>query len=120
MKKQGNKIQTFQKNTIKNNNNKKQKTMDICKEGYLNEFVKPQSEGGWGLCEWIVSVMTENRSYSRADIYAAIQGSTLDASIKALTEVQIGLIQEYMVGKTFSGVLIGNATNQQITYVLPE
>ena len=33
----------------------------IAKRGYLDSFVKPTSEGGRGLCEWIVSIMTENR-----------------------------------------------------------
>lgn len=94
--------------------------MDICESGYLNEFVKPVSEGGWGLCEWIVSQMTENRAYSHAEIHALIQASGLDASIKALNLAQILAVCDYMVGKTFSSITIGLADREKITYVLPE
>lgn len=94
--------------------------MEICKSGYLDDFVKPVSEEGWGLCEWIVSQMTENRAYNHTEIYDLIQASGLDASIKALEKAQILSICDYMNGKTFSGVLIGLADNQKITYVLPE
>jgi len=91
--------------------------MDICKEGYLDVFVKPVSAGGWGLCEYIVSLMSENRAYAHTEIYAAIQASELDASIKALSPEQIRQNMDWMVGKTFAGVVIGRPENQTITYI---
>jgi hypothetical protein len=91
--------------------------MQICKNGYLNNFVKPTAEGGWGLCEWIVSIMTETKSYASTEIYEAILASNLDASIKALSYEDIKKVLNYMIGKTISGIQIGNAVNQNITYV---
>jgi hypothetical protein len=90
--------------------------MLICESGFLNDFVKPVSEGGWGLCEWIVSQMSETRTYAHTEIYTLIQGSALDASIKALTSEQIQDICVYMVDKIFSGVTIGRGEHQKITY----
>ena len=90
--------------------------MQICVEGYLDDFVKPTSEGGWGLCEWIVSQMTENRAYSTKEIYDTIQSSELSPDIKALGYKDIIQISEYMIGKTFSSKTIGKATNQKITH----
>ncbi len=94
--------------------------MEICKNGYLNDFVKPTSEGGWGLCEWIVSIMAESRPYTHVEVKAAIDGSTLDASIKALSVENIKAICEWMQGKTFAGVTVGSAGKQRISYVPPE
>lgn len=91
-------------------------SLEICKRGYLDSFVKPTTEGGWGLPAWIVSIMTEKRAYTSGEIYAAIQASTLDASIKALAEEPIAQILKWMEGKTFSGVTIGNPKNEKITY----
>lgn len=91
--------------------------MQICKKGYLDIFVKPVSEGGWGLCEWIVSVMSENRAYSGKEIYDSIQDSELSVDIKALSLQDINTeIFPYMIGKTFSGVTIGKAQDEKITY----
>jgi hypothetical protein len=92
------------------------KLNNICEEGYLNEFVKPVSEGGWGLCETIVSWMTVKRGYSAQEFYDLIQASGLDPSIKALDIEQIKKILNYMDGKTFSGKTIGIPENQSITY----
>ena len=92
--------------------------MKICKQGFLNTFVMPSPEG-WGLCEWIVSIMAEQRGYSDNEIYTAIQESELSPDVKSLSESQVKNIFDWMVGKTFSGVTIGNAENQKITYTQP-
>ncbi len=89
--------------------------MKISKEGYLNNFVKSTADGGWGLCEWIVSIMTVQRGYTHSEIFTAIQSSGLDASIKALSKEQILEICKFMVGRTFSGVTIGKDMLQTIT-----
>ncbi len=89
--------------------------MKICKKGFLNDFVKSTADGGWGLCEWIVSIMTVQRGYTHSEIFTAIQSSGLDASIKALSKEQILEICEFMVGRTFSGVTIGRALDESIT-----
>ena len=93
--------------------------MQICKEGYLNIFVKPESEGGLGLCDWMATVMTETRAYSTSEVYAAVQNSGLHADVKALSQSQIKDILEWMIGKTFENVTFGRVTNQQITYIQP-
>lgn len=94
--------------------------MDICKKGYLDAFVTPTGEGGWGLPTWIVSIMLENRAYSTFEVYTAIQDSGLDASIKALSKEQITQILTWMSGKEFNGVTIGLPRNETITYTQPE
>jgi len=74
----------------------------IVKQGYLNNFVTPVSEGGWGLCTTIISYMAENRSYTDNEIYLAISADTgLTASVKALSFQEIEQIMDWMVGKTF-------------------
>ncbi len=89
--------------------------MKICKKGFLNDFVKSTVDGGWGLCEWIVSIMTVQRGYTHTEIYTAIQSSGLDASIKALSKEHILDICKFMVGRTFSDVIIGRALDESIT-----
>ena len=97
--------------------------VNISKEGRLNTFVKPTSDGGWGLPAWIISQMTENRAYTHQEIYATIQDSTtvLDASVKALSQKDIHDITEWMLDRgTFivSGdtISIIRAEDDEITY----
>jgi len=90
--------------------------MTICEEGFLNQFVKSVAEGGWGVPEYIVSIMAENRGYTIQEFYDTIQASGLDASVKALSLAQIRQICEWMVGKEFTGVEVGNYASQSITY----
>ena len=54
--------------------------LDVCEKGYLDIFVTPTSEGGWGLPTWIVGQMSENRAYTHVEIYEAIQESALDTT----------------------------------------
>jgi hypothetical protein len=90
---------------------------EVCEKGYLDIFVTPTSEGGWGLPTWIVGQMTETRAYTHVEIYDLIQASGLDASVKALDVNQIRLIMEWMVGKEFNGVTLGIPQSERITYV---
>ena len=62
--------------------------------------------------------MTENRPYSNKEIYDAIQASSLDASVKALTEEQVKYITQWMQGKEFSGVVISKLETQTISYTV--
>ncbi len=94
--------------------------MEICREDYLNSFVTPEADGGWGLCEWIVSVMAENRVYTHVEIKEAIDASPLGAPVKALPVETIKDVCEWMQGKTFAGVTVGSAGKQRISYVPPE
>ena len=63
--------------------------------------------------------MIETRGYSSTEIYDAIQASELDASIKALSKEHVKDICDYMIGKAFSGVTIGQDETQKITYTPP-
>ena len=92
----------------------------IAKKGYLDNFVKPSSEGGWGLCEWIVSIMTENRPYTSIEIYDTIQASELSPDVKALTPNDIKYIVQWMVGGYFSEVNIINSSQWEITISKPQ
>jgi len=92
---------------------------EIVKQGFLNNFVKPISEGGWGLCTTIISYMTENRTYKDDEIYQSIQADTeLTSDVKALTFQEIEEIIEWMGGKTFniSGDEITIVKKDNITY----
>jgi hypothetical protein len=73
--------------------------VNIVKQGRLDNFVKPQSEGGWGLPAWIISQMTENRDYSHQEIYTAIQGSELSNDVKALSEKDVQTIFKWMLAQ---------------------
>lgn len=90
--------------------------MKICKEGYLNNFIKPVAESGWGLCEWIVSQMAEARAYTNNEIYDLIQISELDSQIKSLSKEQVKDVCNWMIGNDFNGVIIGDAHDETITY----
>ena len=92
----------------------------IAKKGYLDSFVKPTSEWWWGLCEWIVSIMTENRPYLSIEIYDVIQASSLSADVKALTPNDIKYITQWMVGGYFSEVNIINGSQWEITISKPQ
>ena len=94
--------------------------LEICEKGYLDKFVTPTAEGGWGLPTWIVGQMSENRAYTHVEIYDLIQASALDASIKALEAQQIAYILDWMVGKTFNNVTIGRPKTEKITYTPTE
>lgn len=76
------------------------------KSGRLNSFITPTAKGGWGLCEYIVSLMSQNRIYTPSQIYSTIQSSGLNADVKALTEAEIDRIMTWMIGKTINGVEI--------------
>ena len=93
--------------------------VSIAKRGYLDSFVKPTSEGGRGLCEWIVSIMTDNRPYPHPEVYEIIQASSLDASVKALTLPEIKDICEWMVWGYFSEIYIINQNQGEITISKP-
>ena len=93
---------------------------EIVKQGYLNEFVKPTGDGGWGLCEYIVSLMAENRIYKDEEIYNAIQNDgELSADVKALKQKEIEQVMNWMEGKTFSGVAIVKTDTITYAYVAP-
>lgn len=76
------------------------------KAGRLDAFVTPTAQGGWGLCEYIVSLMSQNRIYTPQQIYSSIQSSGLSADVKALTAEEIDRIMTWMIGKTISGIQI--------------
>lgn len=55
----------------------------IFEKNYLDIYLRKQSEGGWGVGDWVSdTVITEKRPYTTQEIYAAIQDSDLDATVK--------------------------------------
>ena len=85
--------------------------------GYLNEFVKPQSEGGWGLPDpTILSWISTDKRLTDTEVYVKIQASSLDAKIKALS---LQDVKKIMIWMNKEG-LVGVADSQEITYVIPE
>ena len=76
------------------------------KAGRLNSFITPIAQGGLGLCELIVTHMSVNRIYTPAEVYATIQSSGANATLKSLSEAEIDRIMTWMIGKTINGVEI--------------
>ncbi len=93
--------------------------MVIVIQGYLNQFVTPESEGGKGVCEFIVGLMTTNQTYNLNQVYSATSNLHPDEDVKALTRTQVSTIMKWMAGKTFNGKAIGNNAAQIITYAQP-
>jgi hypothetical protein len=78
----------------------------IEKNGRLDSFITPTAQGGWGLCEWIIGQMSQNRIYTPQEIYTAIQSSALSSDVKALSLSEIDRIMTWMIGKTITGILV--------------
>jgi hypothetical protein len=83
----------------------------------LDTFVKPVSEGGYGIPDSIVGYMTELRSYTTSQLYASYKDdSGLSSDAKALDYVEFKKVIEWMIGKEFDGKTVTNQLGLVITY----